>query len=271
MKLSIITINYNNHEGLKKTAESVLAQSWRDFEWIIIDGASTDGSREYIIDLNEELAQNGWNPISYWCSEPDKGIFNAMNKGIDKAKGEYLNFMNSGDHFLDKDTLGKVAGLIAANNADVFYGDCVLDYGERKETRVHPSSLDIYELIVLPLCHQAMFFSRSVFKDEQYDEQYKISCDCVKNIKLMLDGYHFRKIDIVVCVFDKHGISTSSIVRNVEEYHNAVEEIVPKHIMSLVSKLYRYDKGHIYNRVRTIENKGGLLALILRMYLKLFG
>ena len=244
MKLSIITINYNNLDGLKKTAESVLAQSWRDFEWIIIDGASTDGSREYIIDLNEELAQNGWNPISYWCSEPDKGIFNAMNKGIAKAKGEYLNFMNSGDYFLDKDTLGKVAGLIAANNADVFYGDCVLDYGERKETRVHPSSLDIYELIVLPLCHQAMFFSRSVFKDE---------------------------IDVVVCVFDKHGISTSSIDRNVEEYHNAIEEIVPKHIMSLVSKLYRYDKGHIYNRVRTIENKGGLLVLILRLYLKLFG
>lgn len=271
MKLSIITINCNNREGLKKTAESVLAQSWRDFEWIIIDGASTDGSREYIIDLNEELAQNGWNPISYWCSEPDKGIFNAMNKGIDKAKGEYLNFMNSGDYFLDKDTLGKVAGLIAANNADVFYGDCVLDYGERKETRVHPSSLDIYELIVLPLCHQAMFFSRSVFKDEQYDEQYKISCDCVKNIKLMLDGYHFRKIDIVVCVFDKHGISTSSVNRNVEEFHQALEVIVPKHIMSLVSRIYVYDKGHTYKRVRKIESKGGLPALLLRFILKIFG
>ena len=74
-----------------------------------------------------------------------------------------------------------------------------------------------------------------MFNDEQYDEQYKISCDCIKNIKLMLEEYTFRKIDVVVCVFDKHGISTSSIDRNVEEYHNAVEEIVPKHIMSLVS------------------------------------
>lgn len=267
MKFSIITINYNNFEGLRKTAESILAQTCRDFEWIIIDGGSSDGSREFI----ESLAAKPEANVSFWCSEPDKGIFNAMNKGIAKAKGEYLNFMNSGDYFLDKDTLSRVAEYIATNKGDVFYGDCVLDYGERKETRVHPPSLDIYELIILPLCHQAMFFNKHVFNDEQYDEQYKISCDCIKNIKLMLEEYTFRKIDVVVCVFDKHGISTSSIDRNVEEYHNAVEEIVPNHIMSLVSRIYMYDKGHTYKRVRKIESKGGLPALLLRFVLKFFG
>ena len=90
MKLSIITINYNNLEGFKKTAESVINQTWKEFEWIIIDGGSTDGSKEYIVKLNYDLTRNGWNPIAYWCSEPDKGIYNAMNKGIGKAKGEYL-------------------------------------------------------------------------------------------------------------------------------------------------------------------------------------
>ena len=267
MRLSIITINYNNIEGLKKTAESVLSQIFRDFEWIIIDGGSNDGSKDFI----ESLAAKPGANVSFWCSEPDKGIFNAMNKGIARAKGEYLNFMNSGDWFLNKDTLRKVVELISAEKSDVFYGDCILDYGDRKETRVHPSSLDIYELVVLPLCHQAMFFSRHVFDDEQYDEQYKISCDCVKNIKLMLDGYHFRKIDIVVCVFDKHGVSTSSVNRNVEEFHQAVEDIVPKHIMSLVSRIYVYDKGHTYKRIRNIEKRGGIPALLLRLMLKILG
>lgn len=123
MKLSIITVNYNNFDGLKKTAESILTQTWRDFEWIIIDGASTDGSREYIVDLNENLNKNGWNPISYWCSEPDKGIYNAMNKGIVKAKGDYLNFMNSGDGFYESDTLRKIYLYIVKGNSDVYYGD----------------------------------------------------------------------------------------------------------------------------------------------------
>ena len=74
MKLSIITINFNNLAGLKKTADSVISQTWKEFEWIIIDGGSTDGSKEFIVSLNDDLHRNGWNPIAYWCYEPDKGI-----------------------------------------------------------------------------------------------------------------------------------------------------------------------------------------------------
>ena len=89
MILSIITINYNNSDGLQRTIESVLSQTWTDFEWIVIDGGSTDGS----LDIIKKHASH----FSFWCSEPDTGIYNAMNKGITHAKGEYLNFMNSGD------------------------------------------------------------------------------------------------------------------------------------------------------------------------------
>ena len=92
MKLSIITVNLNNLEGLKKTYESVVCQTFTDYEWLVIDGGSTDGSREFIEEHQDKFA--------YWCSEPDKGIYNAMNKGIVRAKGEYLNFMNSGDYFV---------------------------------------------------------------------------------------------------------------------------------------------------------------------------
>ena len=88
MKYSIITINYNNRDGLEMTINSVLGQSYQDLEYIIIDGGSTDGSVEVIKKYESR--------IDYWVSEPDKGVYNAMNKGIGKASGDYLNFMNSG-------------------------------------------------------------------------------------------------------------------------------------------------------------------------------
>ena len=93
-KLSIITINKNNCEGLQRTIDSVLSQTWHDFEWIVIDGDSTDGSKELIEKYQKHF--------TYWCSEPDKGIYNAMNKGITASKGEYLIFMNSGDCFYNE-------------------------------------------------------------------------------------------------------------------------------------------------------------------------
>ena len=112
MTLSIITINYNNLEGLRKTIDSVISQTWHDFEWIIIDGGSTDGSKELIEETAKQLASSDFNPLSYWCSEPDKGIYNAMNKGVAVAKGQYCIFMNSGDCFYDKNV---VKDIIEAN------------------------------------------------------------------------------------------------------------------------------------------------------------
>ena len=112
VKLSIITVNLNNLEGLKKTYESVVCQTFTDYEWLVIDGGSTDGSREFI--------EQHQNKFAYWCSEPDKGIYNAMNKGIVRAKGEYLNFMNSGDCFVKKETLAGVFG--EERKVDILYG-----------------------------------------------------------------------------------------------------------------------------------------------------
>ena len=99
-KLSIITINLNNVSGLQKTMESVFAQTFTDYEYIIIDGGSTDGSKEII--------ENNRNKFVYWVSEKDKGIYNAMNKGILKVKGEYILFLNSGDFFLNRESLNKL-------------------------------------------------------------------------------------------------------------------------------------------------------------------
>ena len=100
MKLSIITINYNNAAGLKKTLDSVAAQTYTDFEHIIVDGASTDGSVDEIIAYSQSPIANRHKII--WLSEPDTGIYNAMNKGIKKASGDYLLFLNSGDFLVEK-------------------------------------------------------------------------------------------------------------------------------------------------------------------------
>ncbi len=112
VKLSIITVNLNNSAGLRKTIESIVKQTFKDFEYIIIDGGSTDGSAEVI----KEFADK----ITYWVSEPDKGIYNAMNKGILHAKGEYLLFLNSGDWLADDDLLSKV--FCEPRTADIIYG-----------------------------------------------------------------------------------------------------------------------------------------------------
>ena len=128
MPLSIITVNLNNLKGLRKTIDSIISQTWRDFEWIIIDGGSTDGSRELIEQYQEHFA--------YWCSEPDKGVYNAMNKGIAKAKGVYLNFMNSGDVFYSNDTLERV--FESSPCADMVYGDCITDNNGLTQYRTSP-------------------------------------------------------------------------------------------------------------------------------------
>lgn len=111
--LSIITINFNNKEGLIKTVESVVHQSYQDFEYIVIDGGSTDGSADYIKEQQTHF--------DYWVSEPDKGIYNAMNKGIEVAKGEYCLFLNSGDWLVE----GSLKDLFKHNfNDDVIYSNC---------------------------------------------------------------------------------------------------------------------------------------------------
>lgn len=120
MKLSVITICYNE-KNIRKTCESIVGQSWQDFEWIVVDGGSTDGTLDVLNEYRDR--------IDVLISEPDNGIYNAMNKGIARARGEWLNFMNGGDAFCDKTVLEQVfGGGSSRDGADVLYGGCA---GER--------------------------------------------------------------------------------------------------------------------------------------------
>lgn len=199
MKLSIITVNYNNLEGFRKTAESVVAQTFRDYEWIIIDGGSTDGSRELI----EQYAEH----IAYWVSEPDKGIYNAMNKGLRQAKGDWLQFLNSGDELSEATILEEVFAL--PMEGDVMYGDnyCTLD-GKVVGKKVYPEEISLYYFYLCTINHQAAFYRRDVFEGLEYDERFRISADIALNCSLVYRNKRFVHIPLFVVRYDISGISS---------------------------------------------------------------
>lgn len=167
-KISIITINYNNLAGLQTTLNSVAAQRWQEFEHIIIDGGSTDGSVAYI----ESQAQR----LAYWVSELDKGVYHAMNKGIAKASGEYVLFLNSGDHFYDKNSLKD--SVQELKDQDIVYGNLQVVENDKAVIKEYPIQLSFSYFVKDTLPHPATFIKRDAFaKTALYKEDFKILSD----------------------------------------------------------------------------------------------
>ena len=201
MLLSIITINLNNAPGLQKTLESVLLQTSRNFEWIVIDGASTDES--------VALIENNQKFIKYWISEPDQGIYSAMNKGILAARGEYLLFLNSGDCFAD----GQIVDYFDKNHepSDFVVGEVALEGEERKKGRSAPSpEEEVFRLCISAFPHQAMFIRRDVFdRYGLYREDKRIASDWYNTINALIKGTAtVSHLPILVSVCEKDGISS---------------------------------------------------------------
>jgi len=200
LKLSIITINYNNRQGLQKTMESVFAQTFSDYEYIIIDGGSTDGSKE--------LIEKHQNKLVYWVSEKDGGIFNAQNKGILKSKGEYLLFLNSGDILYEPTVLSYVNSFL--NNTSIVYGDILIKEPTRSWIKKYNDELSFDYFTKDTLPHQASFIKKSLFKMiGLYDETLQISSDW----KFFLEAickYNVtsKYLDKVIAEYDYSGISS---------------------------------------------------------------
>jgi glycosyltransferase involved in cell wall biosynthesis len=200
--ISIITINYNNLEGLKKTIQSVTKQTWQKFEYIVIDGGSTDGSAEYIKSQSDK--------IDYWVSEPDKGIYNAMNKGIVQAKGEYLLFLNSGDHLFNNNVLENSNQFLAEN--DLIYFN--LNFVDGAESWIHryPERLFFSYFVLDTLPHPATFIKRKLFDiNGFYHEGFKI----VSDWKFFLESIcrhncSYNRIDKTLSTYYLDGISSKS-------------------------------------------------------------
>ena len=235
MKLSIITVNLNNKEGFQKSCDSIISQTFEDFEWIVIDGGSTDGSKE--------LIEKYQNHITYWVSEPDTGIYNAMNKGIKVANGEYLQFLNSGDYFVSRRTLSKIFSLNV--NEDILYGKVLNStnkkayYNSFQNKRIYCS--DLYHSTI---CHQASFIKKSLFGQiGYYDESLKITSDWKFTFEAILIhkcSYKFINIDVVY--YDPYGISSSNQETTVKERLDYLTQYLPDFVIDDYNNNFRHNE-----------------------------
>lgn len=205
MKLSIITINRNNGEGLRKTIDSVLGQTYRDFEYIVVDGASTDGS----VDVIRTSALQAESLTFTWISEPDAGVYNAMNKGIKKASGEYLLFLNSGDFLIATDVVERV--MEQCNGADILCARCnVSDKGEVVWTSNPPEKVTFGTLYTVGLAHQSTFIKRTLFDTcGFYREDFKYNSDIAFWYKAIIDNHATtQRINVITTDYNLDGISS---------------------------------------------------------------
>ncbi|MCK4650244.1 glycosyltransferase [Candidatus Pacearchaeota archaeon] len=198
---SIVTVCYNEEKNIKKTCESIIKQGYKNFEWIIIDGKSTDKTLEIIKKYGKKIPKV--------ISEKDSGVYNAMNKGIVKTKGEYILFLNGGDYLKDKDVLQEIANFIQKDKkqGEIYYGDLLYDNGEIVTFK--KSKLDKKFFKTKTISHQATFIKRQLFeKYGYYDEQYKIVADFDFWIRAIIKGgAKVKYLPIIVSVFDQTGIS----------------------------------------------------------------
>lgn len=245
MKLSIITVNLNNCKGLKKTLGSVAAQTWHDFEHIIIDGASNDGSVDVIREYEKSIA-NSQDPTAkvHWKSEPDTGIYNAMNKGIRIAQGDYFLFLNSGDWLYDNNVLSKV--FSRNNNPDVLFGDIMMHEDDSiPKMRKFEDAISFEYIACEGLCHNSTFIRSELLKPSGYSEDFRICSDRLHFVQLALENRAFSHLPFIVTNVDMTGIS--SVNRNALQIE--IDKIVDMYVPKTISQDFVIIHGDHQNRL----------------------
>jgi putative colanic acid biosynthesis glycosyltransferase len=199
-RFTVITIALNDLAGLVETTNSVKAQVFSDFEWIIVDGGSTDGTLEYLKHLDH--------PNCRWASEQDKGLFDAMNKGLDRATGQYVIFMNSGDRFADGNILARVDASITQNglDAELIFGDAFEETaGGELLLKLARSARAINRGMFTH--HQAMFYARKAVGDMRYDCRFRVAADYHFTCCLLARDARSLRVRFPICVFRRAGNS----------------------------------------------------------------
>ena len=251
MKLSIITVNYNDAEGLERTIKSVISQSFKDYEFIIIDGGSTDESVDIIKKYEDK--------IDYWVSERDGGIYPGMNKGLRQAKGEYVNFMNGGDCYHSPDVLVEIFAL--NSDADIITGT----HSENGLRNVGKDGVTMLDLYKWAIDHQASFIRREVALRHPYDEKYQIVSDWKFFLEsLVIDNCSFCYTETVVVDVDMKGISNSNFELDKQERKVVMNELFPERVLKdyqLLASLHPdlLEIGPCISKSRTV------LRLIIRL------
>lgn len=243
MKLSIITINFNDREGLENTIQSVINQTYKDFEYIVIDGASTDGSVDVIKKYSEQL--------THWVSEPDTGIYNAMNKGTRLAQGEYCLYLNSGDFLAADDVLEKAFSYNFVE--DIVSCNC-LDFDEKHEwLKVPPRNVSLFTFMGGSLPHPTSFIKRDLLNRlGGYNESYRIMSDwCFFLEAVIIQKCSYRTLDILLSKFNCYGISSTSSIIETEKSREYLRDKFPRIIEDYVP----YEDESIYNVLFWVHDK----------------
>lgn len=287
MKLSIITITYNNLAGLRRTAESVLAQTVNDFEWIVVDGASTDGTKEYFdaIAANNAGRANVVADNLQTCkfanlqiiSEPDSGIYNAMNKGIRLAHGEYIQILNAGDCLAAPDVTERMlaalaqysekqpAGAQGKQPIDILYGNMLKVDAEGKLIgKSGYTECSLRQFYSSTLNHDCAYIRHALFNDDRYglyDENLRIVSDWKWYLQAIgLGNVRPVYVDIDVTIFDGGGISETNLALRNQERRRVLEEVLPPavlwdydHHAFEMEQMNRLRRHHLYPLVYFIE------------------
>lgn len=216
--ISVISVCYNNRVGLEETWRSVQAQKCADWEWVVVDGASTDGTTAFLQTLED--------PRIRWASEPDKGIYDAMNKGIERSSGDYMTFLNSGDTFAGAEVLDQVARFTEENGLpDLCYGD---SYEQSAEGILLRKAAHSHRRIWYGMFthHQAMFYRREFIGAQRYPTHYKIGGDYAFTARVLARGGRAAYLPEPLCIFEKGGVSERSAAAGRADVWDVQKEVL---------------------------------------------
>ena len=218
--LSIITINLNQGDALKSTLDSILSQTYTDYELIVIDGGSNDHSQQILQKLSAK--------IDICISEPDKGIYDAQNKGIRNASGRYSIFMNAGDTFYNQNVLSNVFNTVQTD--DTLYGDLIRIEKNKTEKVKFPPVMNFLFFHKVGLCPQATFSLTELHRQYPFDTKYKIFADRNFYFQLIKKNHTFKYLNLTVCIYDANGFSNLPENKNraIEERQNITDQYIPK-------------------------------------------
>lgn len=274
MRLSIITVNYNNVDGLRKTLASVAAQTYHDIEHIIVDGGSTDGSPDVICEY-ESLNHASIHPfIVIWSSERDKGIYDAMNKGVKKASGDYVWILNSGDCAAASDTVENMMRILEKSDIDILLGNKIHVYPGKKKAndplpvnrvkdeKPRPMDASMLTFYSGTIPQDAAFVKRELFDRYGYfDDKLKICADWKLYLNMIaFGGVQPWYVNIDVVLFDMSGISNANKELRLAERKAYLENVLPAAVLKdydnyafPIHQHRRLKKHHLWGLVYFME------------------
>lgn len=258
VKFSIITVCFNAQNSIEETLESVLIQSNVNYEYIVIDGKSTDDTYNIVLNYEKKFKERGICFIA--MSEPDEGIYDAMNKGISRAKGQYINFLNADDKYISSDVLKLAASFINENKADIYIGNAYLVFNE-KQGYIQKPSIGLDLLGRMSFIHQAVFISKEIQQKNLFNTAYKLAADYDFFLKAYIQKKKFKVMNINIVAYSMNGRTSKNIELSKKEI-----KIIKQENMRSCNELYKFGSYIIssYYNIRLSIRK---IPIIKKMYI----